>query len=159
MSKGDGPLFLSKEWVSKAVAEIEWAKKHDEELRRKTAEFTLRVVYVVHGIPDELRRIYGSDSLAIFIGLDRGRLTEFRVAEARPGGEYKDVDYTIRSSYDVVKKIFRGDMTVVEAYMNREVKVEPFRKLYLNPRFTAKSITVVSMLLRILRDRLHTIYI
>ncbi len=159
MSVRRGLLFLSREWVSRAVAEIERAKKHDEEVRRRTSEFTLRVAYFVDGIPDELRRLYGSDNLVIVIGLDEGRLKEFRVEGVGEDYDVGEVDYRIMSSYDTLKRIFSGEINVVQAYMNRLVKIDPFYKLYVNPRFTAKSLTTVSMLLDIIRRRIETIYL
>jgi putative sterol carrier protein len=159
MSERKGLLFLSKEWVSKAIAEIEKAKKYNEEVRRKTSEFTVKIAYIVTDIPNILGELYDSKDIVIFIGLDEGRLTEFKVEGDIPSNMVEGVDYTIESDYETLKKIFMGKINVVSAYINKLVKIRPLHKLYINPRFTAKSLTTVSLLLNILRENMDTFYI
>lgn len=60
-------LFLSDEWVRKAVGLIEKAKASDEDVRNLTSEFSLSVAYVIDQLPEGLKRIYGGDKVAIYI--------------------------------------------------------------------------------------------
>jgi len=64
----------------------------------------------------------------------------------------RDVDFTIKSSYGVAKRIFLGELKPATAFIRRKVKVEPFMRLYRDPAFTAKSIVAMNALLKIIKD-------
>jgi len=58
------------------------------------------------------------------------------------------VDFTITSKYDLAKRIFAGEVNAATAFIDREIKVDPMRKIYQRPRFTARAITSGNALLK-----------
>lgn len=66
--------FLTKEWIYAATKAIEDAKKNNGEFTSLTRGFTLNIVYVVKDLPDELRKMYGSDEISVYIELIEGEL-------------------------------------------------------------------------------------
>lgn len=140
--------FLSQEWVRKLVAAIEQAKSTDENLRSLASEFSLSVVYVVKDLPDELKKHYNSDEVMIYVELDRGVTKQFTIGTEIPAG--KNPDFTVESTYDIAKKIFKGELTVASAFVRRQVKVKPLLKMYADPAFTAKSLMTFNVLLKVM---------
>lgn len=142
-------FFLSKEWVYKIVEAIENAKATDEKFRSLTYDFSLSVAYVITDLSPKLKEQYGSEQVVIFIELVEGSLKECLVGESLPEGE--GADFTIKSRYEVSKKIFLGELNPAVAFIKRQVKVEPFMKLYKDPAFTAKSIITANAILEVIR--------
>ncbi|MEM4298363.1 MAG: hypothetical protein QW815_08355 [Nitrososphaerota archaeon] len=148
LSLHSGPLFLSNEWIRKAVGLIERAKANDESIRRLTSEFSLSVAYVIDRLPDELKGLYDSDRIIIYIKLDRGLIKEFDIGKELPKDQ--DADFIVESSYDVARKIFTNEVNVGTAFVRRYIRVRPFYKLYANPSFTAKSLITMNVLLQVM---------
>jgi len=145
-----GYVFLSKEWINKAVAAIEHAKATDESIMSQAAEFSLSVAYTIENLPQKLRNLYSSDKVTIYVELDQGTLRRFTVGTEVPEG--KKPDFTVTSDYDVARKNFQGELNPVSTFIKRRIKVEPFKKLYLNPSFSAKSLSTINTLLKVMRD-------
>lgn len=141
-------MFLSPEWVHEAVRVVQSARGKDEEFRRLTSGYSLNLVYVVTDVPSRLKKIYHSEQIILFIQLDKGTVKNFEILTKLP---VEKIDFTIRSSYSVVKQIFLEQLSATTAFMNRQLKVEPFSMVYRRPRFTAKSIIVGNMILKFCR--------
>jgi len=145
-----GFLFLSEEWIRRTVSAIERAKASDESLGSQASEFSLSVAYTIENLPEKLREHYGSDKVTIYVELDEGALKRFTVGTEMPGG--KNPDFVVRSEYEVVKKNFQGELNPVSTFIRRRIKVEPYRRLYADPSFTARSLSTINALLRVMRD-------
>jgi putative sterol carrier protein len=143
-------IFLSKDWVHKIVQAIEKAKAEDKDFRSLTYDFSLSIAYIITELPESLSRRYGRDEIAIFIELEEGFLRKLIVDAEIPAD--RSVDFTIKSSYDVAKKIFLGELKPATAFIKRKVKVKPFMKLYRDPAFTAKSIITINAILKIIKE-------
>lgn len=145
-----GFVFLSRDWVYEVVRAIENAKAEDESFRSLTYGFSLSIAYVIRDVPQKLRDRYGRDEVVIFVELVEGFLRKLIVGAEIPAE--KSVDFTIRSSYDVAKRIFLGELKPATAFVKRQVKVEPFMRLYRDPAFTAKSIVTANAILKIIKE-------
>jgi len=143
-------LFLSKEWINKAVAAIEHAKAADEAIMSQTAEFSLTVAYTIESLPQKLRDLYNSDKVTVYVELDQGKLKRFTVGTELP--KEKNPDFTVTSEYDVARKNFQGELNPISTFMKRRIKVEPFKKLYLNPAFSARALATINTLLKVMRE-------
>lgn len=138
-------MFLSPEWVHEAVRVVQSARGKDEEFRKLTSGYSLNLAYVVTDVPSRLKEIYHSEQIILFTQLDKGTVKNFEILTKPPA---EKIDFTIRSSYSVVKQIFLEQLSATTAFMNRQLKVEPFSMVYRRPRFTAKSIIVGNMILK-----------
>jgi len=145
-----GFVFLSKDWIHEVVRAIEKAKEEDESFRSLTCDFSLSLAYVIRDIPQRLRDRYGRDEVVIFVELVEGFLRKLMVGVELPAE--RDVDFTIKSSYGVAKRIFLGELKPATAFIRRKVKVEPFMRLYRDPAFTAKSIVIINAIMKIIKD-------
>jgi putative sterol carrier protein len=152
LEKGEPParqVFLSKNWIHNVVRAIEKAKAEDKSFRSLTYGFSLSLAYVITDLPEELRSRYGGNEAAIFIELEDGFLRKLIVNKEIPAD--KSVDFTVKSSYEVAKKIFLGELKPATAFIKRKVKIKPFMKLYQDPAFTAKSIIAINAMLKIIK--------
>jgi putative sterol carrier protein len=143
-------VFLSKNWVHNVVKAIEKAKAEDESFRSLTYGFSLTLAYVITDLPENLRSSYGSDKAAIFIELEDGFLKKLIIDKDVPTD--KNIDFTVKSSYEIAKKMFLGELKPATAFIKRKVKIKPFMKLYRDPAFTAKSIITINAILKIIKD-------
>jgi putative sterol carrier protein len=150
-------MFLSKEWIKKAVAAIEHAKAMDENVMSQASEFSLSVAYTIEKLPERLKKLYNSEKVTVYIELDQGKLTCFTIGTEPPRG--KKPDFTVTSEYEVAKKNFQGELNPISTFMKRLIKVEPKRKLYLNPRFSAKSLSTINTLLKVVREEVPTFFL
>jgi len=141
-------MFLSKEWIARAVSEIEKAKATNEELRKRLSDVNFRIAYRVIGIPPSVAELDGSDQVVAYFKIDHGVLKGFSITNEVP----KDVDFTVTAEYAVVKKIFEGELDPLTAFTNFMVKVEPFRKLFLNPLSSAKLLSIANDLLKFIKN-------
>lgn len=142
-------MFLSPEWVHEAVRIVQSARGKDEEFRKLTSGYSLNLAYVITNIPSRLKELYRSEQIILFIQLDKGVVKNFEILTKLPA---EKIDFTISSSYSVVKQIFSEQLSATTAFMNRQLKVEPFSMVYRRPRFTAKSIVVGNMILKFCRQ-------
>jgi putative sterol carrier protein len=62
------------------------------------------------------------------------------------------IDFTVSSSYKIAKQIFLGELNPATAFINGQFKVEPLSKVYLRPRFSAKSVVTGNFMLKIARQ-------
>jgi putative sterol carrier protein len=138
-------MFLSPQWIREAVKVVQGARSKDEEFRKLTSSYSLNLAYVITNIPPKLKELYSSEQIILFIQLDKGVVKDFEIL-AKPPTE--KIDFTITSTYSTVKQIFLGQLSATAAFMNRQLKVEPFSTVYRRPRFTAKSIIVGNMILK-----------
>jgi len=150
-------MFLSKEWIRKAVAAIEQAKATDENVMAQASEFSLSLAYTIEKLPQNLKELYGSEQVTVYIELDQGELTHFSIGTEIPLG--KKPDFTVTSDYDVARKNFQGELNPISTFMKRRIKVEPWKKLYLNPRFSAKSLSTINTLLKVIREEVPTSFL
>ena len=142
-------LFLSPQWVHEAVRVVQSARAKDGEFKKLTSGYSLNLAYVITDIPPKLQELYSSDKIILFIQLDKGVVKNFEILTKPPD---EKIDFTITSSYSVVKQIFLEKLSATTAFLNRQLKVEPFSMVYRRPRFTAKSIVVGNMILRFCRQ-------
>lgn len=150
-------MFLSKEWIKKAVAAIEQAKATDKNVMAQASEFSLSIAYTIEKLPQKLKELYDSEKIRIYLELDQGELKRFTIGTEAPKG--KKPDFVVTSEYEVAKKNFQGELNPISTFMKRRIKVEPWKKLYLNPRFSAKALSTVNTLLKVIRDEVPTIYL
>lgn len=141
-------VFLSEDWVKKIGAVIEKAKATDKEVMDLASEFSLDVAYKIEELPKRLSDLYGSERITIYVELDKGILKKFTAERDVPSE--KDPDFTVESKYSIAKKIFLGEMNLASAFVRRAFKVKPFRKIYANPSFSAKSLTTFNVLLKVM---------
>jgi putative sterol carrier protein len=146
--ENEGYLFLSKDWIGKAVAAIERAKATDESVRKQASEFSLSIAYVIENIPEALKELYSSDRVIVYIELDKGELKRFKVDT----GVKEKTDFTVISDYEIAKKNFTGELNPVSTFIRRQIKIEPMRKVYADPSFSAKALTTVNTLLKIIKE-------
>lgn len=132
------------------VRAIENAKATDEEFRKLTEGFSLKVAYVIGDLPPKLREQHNSGEVVIFVELAEGAMRGLAVGTRVP--DDKKPDFTVRSDYAMAKKIFLGEINPATAFIKRQFKAEPFRKLYMDPAFTAKSIVTANAILRVIKD-------
>jgi len=142
-------MFLSPEWIREALRVVQGARSKDEEFNKLTSGYSLNLAYVVTDIPPKLKELYSSEQITLFIQLDKGVVKNFKILTKPPK---EKIDFTITSTYPVVRQIFLGQLSVTAAFMNRQLKVEPLSMVYRRPRFTAKSIIVGNMILEFCRQ-------
>lgn len=141
-------MFLSKEWIVRAVSEIEKAKATNKELRTRVSDINFRIAYKIIRIPRRVAELYGSNQVVVYFKLDHGFLKDFLVMTETP----KDVDLTVAAEYAIIEKIFKGELDPLTAFTNFMIKVEPFRKLFLNPLSSAKLLSIANDLLRLIKN-------
>jgi putative sterol carrier protein len=139
-------MFLSPEWIREAVRTIQSARARDEEFRKLTSDYSLSVAYIIKDIPSRLKEQYSNERIVLFIRLDEGVVRELKILNEPPIG----ADFTITSTYSTVKQIFSGQLSLASAFMNRQVRVEPFDVIYRRPRFAAKSLIVGNMIIKLI---------
>lgn len=113
-----------------------------------TSGYSLNLAYVFTELPFKLRELYsnGQQQLVLFVQLDGGKVKKLWIRTELPG---EKVDFTISSDYSVVNQIFQGKLNPATAFINRQLKVEPLSRVYRRPKFTAQSIVIANMLLKI----------
>ena len=146
---GDSRTFLAPEWVREVARVVQGARKTDAEFKKLATGFSLRLLYLITDIPQELREVYSDSQVVVSVQLDRGTVRKLRIG-AEPSEEKSD--FTVTSDYGVARKIFTGEMNAATSFINRQFKVEPLRRLYRNPRFAAKSIVTGNAILKIARQ-------
>lgn len=142
-------LFLSPEWIQEAIKVIQSARSKDEKFKKLTSDYNLNLLYIVTDIPQELIKLYSSDKISLFIQLVKGVVNKFEIITDSP---INNPDFTITSNYTVAKQIFLGKLSLTSAYINRKVKIEPMSLIYRRPRFTAKSMIVGNMILKLCKE-------
>lgn len=145
--KTRGDFFLSPKWVREATILVQRVRINDRAFGRLVNGLTLDLKYLVSNIPDHLRDIYGGNDMAIFVSLKQGEVKVIKTGAAINGR----ADFTVASSYDLFLKIFLGRVNAAVAFVNRDVRVEPKKRIYLNPAFSAQAIATGNYMLRILK--------
>ncbi len=144
-------LFLTPEWMTKFVTIIE----NDLEIRSKTSEFNLSIIYIIENLPQKLRELYDGDSVSIYAELDQGDIN-FTVTKEVPSEE--TVDFIVTTDYEIAKKNFQGELNLLSTFIKRLIKVSPWRKISLNPAFTVKALSTVIAILKAIK-KLPTVYV
>jgi putative sterol carrier protein len=140
-------LFLSPDWVHEITKVVQGSIAKDKNLKKLTSGYSLNLAYVFTELPFELRELYSNgQQLVLFVQLDGGRVKKLWIRTELPD---EKVDFTISSDYSVVNHIFQGKLNPATAFINRQLKVEPMSRVYRRPRFTAQSIVIANMLLKI----------
>jgi len=137
-------LFMTPEWMTKFVTIIE----ENPEIRSKTSEFNLSIIYIVENLPRELRELYGSDSVYIYAELDQGSIS-FTVEKEVVSEE--TVDFIVTADYEIAKKNFQGELDMLSTFIKRLIKIRPWHKISLNPVFTIKALVAVTAMLKAMR--------
>lgn len=150
----EGYIFLSPEWVHEVTRVVQSARGADPNFRKLTQGFSLSLVYLITELPQVLREQHNGAQLAILVQLDKGTVRKLWLGITAPGDS---VDFTVSSNYGLAKRIFAGEVNPATAFIDREIKVEPLRKVYQRPRFTARAITAGNALLKIAR-RVPTLF-
>jgi|GEM_PF-3110449 len=141
-------IFLSKEWITSAVLEIERAKANNEELKKRLSGVNFKLAFRIINIPPKLRELYGSDQIVAYFKIDNGDLKDFFLTNKAP----KDVDFTITAEYTVAKELFEGKVDPLTAFTNFMVRVRPFRRLFSNPLSSAKLLSIANDLLKLVKN-------
>jgi putative sterol carrier protein len=141
-------IFLSREWITHAVSEIEKAKANNKELRMRLSGVNFRLAFKVVDLPPKLRELYGGDQLVAYFEVNNSDLKNFLLTNKVP----KDVDFTITANYAVAKKVFEGEVDPLTAFTNFMVRVRPFRKLFSNPLSSAKLLSVANELVKLVKN-------
>jgi putative sterol carrier protein len=141
-------IFLSKEWITSAVLEIEKAKTNNEELKKRLSGVNFKLAFKIINIPPKLRELYGSDQIVAYFKIDNGDLKDFFLTNKAP----KDVDFTITAEYTVAKEILEGKVDPLTAFTNFMVRVRPFRRLFSNPLSSAKLLSIANDLLKLVKN-------
>jgi len=147
-------LFLSPEWVHEATRVIQAARSADKDFGKLAQSFSLTLIYVVTGLPQSLREIHGGPQLVVLVQLDKGTVRRLLLGTDVPGVKH---DFLVSSSYSLAKQIFCGEGNPATAFIDRQFKVEPMRRVYQRPRFTAKGIVTGNAMLKVAR-RVATIF-
>jgi putative sterol carrier protein len=147
-SAAENFIFLSREWITSAVLEIERAKANNEELRKRLSGVNFRLAFRVIDIPPKLRELYGSDQVVAYFKIDNGDLKDFFLTNKAP----KDIDFTITAEYTVAKEILEGKVDPLTAFTNFMVRVRPFRRLFSNPLSSAKLLSIANDLLKLVKN-------
>jgi putative sterol carrier protein len=141
-------IFLSREWITNAVLEIEKAKNKNEELRKRLSGVNFKLAFRIINIPPKLKELYGSDQIVAYFKIDDGDLKDFSLTNKAP----KDVDFTITAEYTVAKELFEGKVDPLTAFTNFMVRVRPFRRLFSNPLSSAKLLSIANDLLKLVKN-------
>lgn len=141
-------LFLSPEWVHEAVKMIQAERSTDRDFAKQTRDFSLRLIYVVTELPDKLRSNDSGPRLVVMIELERGVVRDLWVGTDIPDGKS---DFTVTTSYETAKQMFLGKANPATTFVDGNIKVEPLRRVYQRPRFTARAIVTANAMLRIAR--------
>ncbi len=150
----EGMLFLSPEWVHEAVRTVQAARSADKSFDEMTHDFSLTLQYMVTDLPQRLRDIHGGPQLAIMVQLHRGTVKSLQLG-TEVSGDKKD--FTVTTNYTAAKRMFSGEANPATAFIDREITVEPLRRVYQRPKFTAKAIVTANALLKIAK-RVPTIF-
>lgn len=156
MASMNGFVFLTPDWIREVLRLVQSARRQNESFRRLASRFTLKLAYVVQGLPRELRSYYqGADQAVIFVQLEKGAVRRFEISAHPPADK---VDFTIFSDYSVAKRIFQGELAPGSSFINRLLRVEPLHKIYRNPKFAARSIVAGNLILKFAR-RARTVFV
>lgn len=143
----DELFFLSPDWVHEVTKVVQGSISRDANLKELTSGYSLNLAYVFTELPFKLKELYSNrHQLVLFVQLDGGKVKKLWIRTELPG---EKVDFTITSDYGVVNQIFQGKLNPATAFINRQLKVEPLSRVYRRPRFTAQSIVIANMLLKI----------
>jgi len=147
-------LFLSHEWVHEVTRVVQSARGGDASFKKMTQAFSLSLLYLITDLPQKLTELHNGTQIAILVQVDKGTVRKLVVGTVTPD---EKVDFTIKSKYDLAKRIFTGEINAAVAFIDREIEVEPMRKIYQRPRFTARAITSGNALLKV-AQRIPTVY-
>ena len=147
-------LFLAPEWVHEVTKVVQAARSTDENFGKLARGFSLTLVYVVTELPPSLCRLHNGPQLVALVQLDQGTVRRLWLGSEVPSEKY---DFMISSRYPVAKRIWIGETNPATAFIDRQFKVEPLRRVYQRPKFTAKAIVTGNALLKIAR-RVPTTY-
>jgi len=147
-------LFLSHEWVHEVTRIVQSARGCDSSFKKVTQSFSLSLLYLITELPQKLTALHNGSQIAILVQVDKGTVRKLVVGAVTPD---EKVDFTIKSKYDLAKRIFTGEINAAVAFIDREIEVEPMHKIYQRPRFTAQAITSGNALLKV-AQRIPTIY-
>lgn len=139
--------FLYQDWIHEVTRVVQGARAKDEELRKYTSDYSLSLAYVITELPKKLTYVY-SEKLVLFVKLDKGVVQKLEIGTEI---QEENIDFTVFSSYDTVKKIFTEKLNPASAFIKKQLKVEPLGKIYKMPRFTARSIITGNMILKYAR--------
>jgi len=147
-------LFLSPEWVHEVVRVIQAARSGDQRFSEMTHDFNLNLVYQITGLPHRLNETHGGAQLVISIQLNKGIVKKLQLGTEMPEGKR---DFTVTTNYMAAQQMFLGEANPATAFIDRQIKVEPLRRVYQRPKFTARAIVTANALLKIARS-VPTVY-
>lgn len=143
------PLFLSPRWVYAVADQVEAAKRADQYFMNLVTDFSLRVLYVIEGIPRSLRRYYGGRKLAqIFVDLYRGRA---RRIEVGPAASAQPADVRVTVPYEIARQLFLGQLSPAVTIINGKIKAEPAAEFRRWPMLAAKGLVTANRILKTAR--------
>lgn len=148
-AKGELALFLSPRWIYAVAEEIEAAKRADQYFMNLVTDFSLRVLYLIEGIPRTLRRFYGGRAQAqIFVDLHRGKVRRIEVGPAASEGP---VDVRVTVPYEIALRLFLGELSPAVTIINGKVKAEPAAEFRRWPLVAAKGLVTANRILKTAR--------
>lgn len=149
-AREEAELFLSPRWVHAVAERIETAKRADQYFMNLLADFSLRVLYVIEGIPRGLRRFYGGRPQAqIFVNLHRGKA---RRIEVGPAASEEAIDVRVTVQYEIARQLFLGELSPAVTIINGKVKAEPAAEFRRWPLIAARGLVTANRILKTARN-------
>lgn len=140
-------LFLSPEWIDEVVASLRKSTRTDPYLKNILSAFTMRIVFVVQDLPDELREYYESDQAVIYARVEKGAIAKLKLAGELPGERYQ---MQVTCEYQLAQKIITGKASPVASFLKRRLLVEPVNFPQW-PKYVPKARIAVNLLLKLAR--------
>ena len=140
-------LFLSQEWVHQAAATAQQARQTDKEFGQMVSGFNLSLLYIITELPQQLKNLYKTERLQVFVRLEKGGVRQLDVGA---DGLAEKADFTVTSKYNVARRIYQREINPGTAFVNQMLQVKPFEKVYDDPKFTANSIVAGNKLIKII---------
>ncbi|MBI2304680.1 MAG: hypothetical protein HYU86_08055 [Chloroflexi bacterium] len=145
----EGYQFLSPEWVREVTKVVQGARSTDKDFGKLAQGFSLTLVYLITELPKALGELHNGQQLVVLVQLDKGMVKKLWLGPELPSDKY---DFMISSWYSVAKRIFLGKINPATAFIDRKIVVEPLKRVYQRPRFTAKAIVTGNAMLKIARQ-------
>jgi len=142
-------VFLSPEWIHEVARAVQSAREGDLYFRNLVAGISLKLAYIIRGVPKPLSHCYGGDSQAtVFVRIDKGAVGTLIVGRELPEEE---AQVLVTTEYKTAKELFLGESSPVATVLSQRLKAEPVNGFRGWPSLAAKSLLTASNVLRVAR--------
>ena len=142
-------LFMTPEWVQEVRRVVEAAKHEDLYFRLLVSDFTMNVKYVIQGLPENLRPMYGGKGeAAVYVQLHKGSARQVQFGR-KPSG--LEIHLLVTIDYETAKRLFLGESSPARVVITRRLRAEPVNGFRLWQKVAAKSIVTANCVLRTAR--------